>query len=227
MPTINPNALVIIDMGLGFMPASEGTRLNVEGCGELAVPGGERLVKPINKLTRVALETGAYVAGTRDAHKLGTAHFSDEPNYRNTWPVHCVEGTPGFEYHPDLMIADSPLVGHFLKGQKIATSPEDDDSYTGALAINEYGERLPDVMRQRGVRNVYLAGVALGDGDEYKLCVDSTAFDLLRDGFNVHVIEDAVEAVLPENRALCFRNLGKAGISLVTADEAIAAFHNR
>lgn len=220
-------ALLIIDMQRGFMPASEGDRLSLPGFGELPVTGGELLIPHINELTVAfnGLHLGR-VESTRDAHPRVTAHFSDEPDYESTWPAHCIFGTPGSELHPDLLIRKQGLSVDYLKGMEACLSPEDDDSYSGALARSPYtGKTLPEGLRDNGINHVTITGVALGDGAEHKLCVDSTAVDLYELGFDVTVVTDATEAVLPGNKELCFRNLGDMGIRLATTKEVLSYVH--
>lgn len=226
---LTKRALVIVDTQRGFIPETEGTRLGLAGFGELGVPGGEDIIDRINDLTRaLAVSVENLIATTQDWHpapgEVTTAHFSDTPNYVDTWPVHCVGDTPGAELHPDLLVAQQPtLAEQFIKGDTVCASPADDDSYTGALAYNpETGTLLPDWLKAGDPDVVYVAGLALGDGAEHPLCVDSTARDLKKKGFEVALVTDAVEAVLPENRNLCFHNLGALGIRLVTTAEAIA-----
>ncbi|MEO7904303.1 MAG: hypothetical protein ABIR91_00755, partial [Candidatus Saccharimonadales bacterium] len=92
---------IIVDAQRGFMPATEGERLRMAGFGELGVDGGENIVAPLNRLTVAFGKLGAAIATTQDFHPATTAHFADEPNFVNTWPVHCVAGTPGSQLHPD------------------------------------------------------------------------------------------------------------------------------
>ena len=216
-------ALVIVDTQRGFMPAEEGVRLAQEGFGELGVPGGNAVVAPINELTHAFRADMRTIATTQDWHPAKTAHFSEEPNYVNTWPVHCVGGTPGAELHPDLTVAKyDSIATRFIKGDVAATSPEDDTSYTGALAYNpKTGEKLPDYLKRLNIVTAVVVGLALGDGKENKLCIDSTAVDLQEAGFNVTLVTDATEAVLPQNRELCFKNLGERGIRLATTAEIL------
>ncbi|RYF28484.1 MAG: isochorismatase family protein [Chloroflexi bacterium] len=116
----------------------------------------------------------------------------------------------------------------FMPASEACLSPEDDTSYTGALAYDPTtGLLLPDWLRQNNRDTTYVAGVALGDGDEHMLCVDSTAIDLHRQGFNVTLVSDATEAVMPANRELCLRNLAARGISIVTTEQAIAAVRGK
>ena len=218
------NSLIIVDVQRGFMPASEGDRLKVDGFGELGVQGGEAIVTRVNALTRaIGQSANSLIATTQDWHPTSTAHFSSEPNYIGTWPVHCVGNTPGAELHPDLIVATQPEIAtRFIKGDLACESPADDTSYTGALAYNPITkETLPDYLRSHEPSNVYVTGLALGDGDKHPLCVDSTARDLSRDGFNITLITDATEAVFPDNRERCFRNLAREGIRLITTEQAL------
>lgn len=222
MENMPKQALIIVDAQRGFMPATEGERLHIEGFGELGVEGGDLIVDKINRLSEKFARHILPIATTQDYHPTHTAHFSDEPNFINTWPVHCVGGTPGAELHPDLRVATDIAAEHFIKGDVACTSPEDDTSYTGALAYQPAtGITLQNWLQQQHARNVYVTGLALGDGDQNKLCVDSTAVDLHDQGFEVTLITDATEAVLTENRKLCFRNLGARGIHLATTADVL------
>lgn len=206
------NALIAVDVQNDFID------------GSLAVGGSEAIIEKLNRLT-LALSQNAsnLIATTQDWHPGQTAHFADQPNFVNTWPVHCVGGTPGAELRPDLLVARQPdLATRFIKGDVACTSPEDDTSYTGALAYDPItGTTLPEFLRRHNPDTVYVAGLALGDGDQHPLCVDSTARDLHDDGFNIALVTDATETVLPENRELCFRNMARRGIRLLTTDEAV------
>lgn len=224
-------AFVIVDAQRGFMQASEGERLELPGFGELGVEGGQAIVEPINRLTAAFRRNRFPIATTQDWHPRQTAHFSSDPNFVNTWPVHCVAGTPGAELHPDLIVAQTPEAAtRFIKGDIACSSPEDDTSYTGALAYNPQTNHHVDLttwLTNNHVNDVYVAGLALGDGDEHPLCVDSTAADLQQLGFDVKLVTSAVEAVIPENREICFRNLGNRGVALVTLSEALDAIDQK
>lgn len=216
-------ALGIIDMGRGFMPAEEGERLGLPGFGELTVPDGHLIIPALNELTVAFDEQGEIVFTTGDSHKEGTAHVSEDPNFVDTWPAHCMEGTPGAELHPDL-IAGQGIALHFIKGDVVAATPADDDSYTATLAHGPHGEngadiKVPDYLRAHDVTRVVLGGVALGDGDQHPLCVDSSARRFHDQGFEVTVLTDASREIVPENRELCFRNLEAMGVQLATVEE--------
>jgi nicotinamidase/pyrazinamidase len=225
--TTNREALIIVDAQRCFMPEAEGERLGVEGFGELAVNGGEAVVEPINQLTHAFRHDMRPIKYTRDQHPAETAHFSPTPNFVNTWPAHGRAGTPGGELHPELLIAQHHIIAEgFVKGDVVAATPAEDTSYTGALAHNDKGQLLPDVLRQQRVNQVFVTGLALGDGAENKLCVDSTAVDLLEQGFEVTVVTDAVEAVLGPNRDICLRKMGALGIKLATTQEVLATLES-
>ncbi len=234
-------ALVIVDAQRGFMPAEEGERLGVAGFGELPVPNGQSIVRPINGMTGIFLDHGMPIATTQDNHPEETAHFSAEPNFIDTWPAHCIAGTPGAELHPELLAATHQRVAHFVKGDVSAKTPENDDSYTGVLAhrfdfepifglpkpdaeshpaLESIREMLPDYLRKLNAMSAYVCGLTVGK--ERPLCVDSTAIDLKKQGFEVTVVTDAVEAVVPEDFDACMQNLGDLGIRLMNSHEVVA-----
>lgn len=206
-------ALVVVDMQNDFIS------------GSLAVEGADKVIERINRLTEALSRNAAnLIATTQDWHPAETAHFSTEPNFVNTWPEHCVAGTVGAELHPDLLLAKQPeLSTRFIKGDTACQSPEDDTSYTGVLAYRPAsGEKLPDFLHRHSPETIYVAGLALGDGDKYPLCVDSTARDLHNDGFDVVLVTDAAEAVLPKNRQACLNNMASLGIKLMTTKDVVS-----
>ena len=211
MKTQERRALAVIDAQVDFIN------------GSLAVPGGERNIDKINQATRAYGRAALPIATTQDWHPKHTAHFANEPNYVDTWPVHCVAGSAGAELYPDLDVSQHhALATRFIKGVEACQSPADDNSYTGALARNsETGLFLPEWLKQHQIEEVDVLGYAIGDGDEHPLCVDSTARDLQKLGFRVNVITDVVEEVLPENRAKCFKSLGEKGIRLITLEQLL------
>jgi nicotinamidase/pyrazinamidase len=155
-------ALIVVDVQNDFCPG-----------GALAVERGDEVVAPLNRLIAEFLERGEPVYKSRDWHPARTKHFTD---YGGTWPVHCVQGTRGAEFHPEL--SDDPRVEVVSKGEG------DEDSYS---AFD--GTALAEELRRRGVREVWVGGLAT----DY--CVKNTVLDALRRGFRVRAVADAMRAV--------------------------------
>lgn len=197
------NCLIIVDVQNDFCPG-----------GALPVPGGDQVVPVINRLM------GRFdrVVATQDWHP--PEHLSFAANHpgrkpgdviqlagleQMLWPVHCVQGTPGAEFHPDL--DRSGIQAVFRKGM----DPEI-DSYSGFF---DNGRRrstgLEDYLRREGVDEVYICGLAT----DY--CVRWTALDAVRLGFRTYVIEDACRGVelRPGDVAAALDQMRQAGVQVV------------
>jgi nicotinamidase/pyrazinamidase len=170
------DALLIVDFQNDFSPG-----------GALPVAEGDQIAVPINRL----LDSFDLVIATRDWHPPNHGSFvgvevdpalwrgKDPPSI---WPVHTVQGTPGAELHPAL---DQEKVDVVIdKGQ--------DPNSQGYSGFQE--TRLEDLLRERGVDRLYVAGLAT----DY--CVKSSVLDARRLGFDVTVIEDAVRGVDVQRR---------------------------
>ena len=168
--TIDParDALVVVDLQNDFCPG-----------GALGVRGGDAIVPVVNRYLERFDSAGASVFLTRDWHPPVTRHFQA---YGGIWPPHCVQGTPGAAFHPGL----APPVGAVILSKGM--DPEQ-DSYSAFQAEDRSGRRLPAVLAERGVRRLYVGGLAT----DY--CVRATVLDALREGFQVVVLADAIGAV--------------------------------
>ena len=155
-------ALIVVDVQNDFCPG-----------GSLAVEHGDEVVAPLNRLMREFLGRGEPVYKSRDWHPRTTKHFAE---LGGTWPVHCVQDTRGAEFHEDLL--DDPRVEVVSKGLG------DEDSYS---AFD--GTTLAEDLRRRGVREVWVGGLAT----DY--CVKNTVLDALREGFRVRAVGEAMRAV--------------------------------
>src|SRR5436853_1738842 len=156
-------ALIVVDVQNDFCPG-----------GSLPVAHGDEVVAPLNQLIREFLGRGEPVFKTRDWHPAKTKHFAA---YGGAWPVHCVQGTRGAEFHPDLM--DDPRVTIISKG-----IDESADGYSGFDGTN-----LAQLLRDGGVEELWIGGLAT----DY--CVKHTVLDALRQGFEVKALADAMRAV--------------------------------
>ena len=189
-------ALVIVDMQNDF---SEG--------GSLAVVGGAAVAAAItDHLAALARDYDAIVA-TRDRHRDPGAHFSAEPDYTDSWPPHCVVGTPGAELHPAL--DTSRIEEIFDKGEYAA-------AYSGFEGVSSDGMSLADWLRAHDVGEIDLAGVAT----DY--CVRASTLDALREGFAVRVLDDLIAGVADDSSARAREEMRAAGAELVNSGLAAA-----
>ncbi len=159
MTLTDSDALIIVDVQNDFCPG-----------GALPVLGGEGVVRVINPLQ---MKFGKLYF-TRDWHPQDHCSFSDEPAYTDqSWPVHCVQGTPGAEFAPGLDAGRITRV--FRKG----TRPEV-DSYSGLFDNGRrHSTGLAEWLREQGVTRVTVCGIAT----DY--CVKFTALDAVAEGFDV------------------------------------------
>ncbi len=165
--------------------------------GSLAVQGGAAVAAAISRHLRdVSYD---HVVATRDHHVQPGAHFSETPDYRDTWPPHCVAGTPGASFHPDLDVA--PVEAVFDKGRFTA-------AYSGFEGAEPGGAALADWLAARGVDEVEIAGLTT----DY--CVRSTALDAVRVGLRVTVLTGLCAAVARETSARAMVELREAGVTI-------------
>jgi nicotinamidase/pyrazinamidase len=147
--------------------------------GALAVPDGNRVIAPLNRYVEQAVAGRAPIYASRDWHPAVTGHFAP---YGGTWPVHCVQETPGASFHPQLRLPDDAVV--VTKG--------DDPGLPGYSAFDGRvpgGASLAADLRARGITGLYVGGLAT----DY--CVKHTVLDGLAAGFHVAVLEDAIAGV--------------------------------
>lgn len=178
-------ALIVVDVQNDFC----------EG-GSLAVVGGAQVAADVAEL----IATGVYpiVVATRDHHIDPGTHFSDEPDFVDSWPRHCVVGTPGAELHAPLTA--SMFAETFFKGEFEA-------AYSGFEGASAAGAGLADWLRDAGVDGVDVCGIATDH------CVRATALDAAREGFAVRVIEGLTAAVSTDHLPTVHREWSEAGVS--------------
>ncbi len=187
-------ALIIVDVQNDFC----------EG-GSLAVAGGTEVAAAITQHVREHGDDYVAVAGTRDWHIDPGAHFSEDPDFVDSWPAHCVVGSGGAQSHPALETA--AVQAWFTKGEHAA-------AYSGFEgATDEDGERvgLTDWLRRRGVDAVDVVGIATDH------CVRATAVDAVQQGFHTRVLLDLTAGVAPVTTEAALTQLREAGAELVGA----------
>jgi nicotinamidase/pyrazinamidase len=185
MSNDNKKALIVVDVQNDFCPG-----------GSLAVANGDEVVVPLNQLIKDFLDRGEPVYKTRDWHPAQTKHFQI---YGGVWPVHCVQGTHGAEFHRDL--SNDPRINVISKG-----IDESADGYSGFDGTN-----LAELLREEGVTEVWVGGLAT----DY--CVKHTVLDALKEGFEVKALADAMRAVNinPDDGAKAIGEMRDAGAEIV------------
>src|SRR5437660_8206659 len=173
-------ALIIVDVQNDFC----------EG-GSLAVTGGAEVARRITDLLARPHDY-AHVVATKDFHIDPGEHFSEHPDFAASWPRHCVVGTDGADFHPDFDPAAVEAV--FKKGHYSA-------AYSGFEGTDEAGTTLADWLRQRGVDEVDIVGIAT----DY--CVRATAADAAEAGFATRVLLDLTAGVAPDSTAKAVEDL--------------------
>jgi nicotinamidase/pyrazinamidase len=187
------HALLIIDVQNDF----------TEG-GALGVAGGAAVAAGITELLHGGHDYDLVVA-SRDWHDGDTdngGHFATDaaPDFTVTWPVHCVAGSPGAEYHPAL--DTSAIEVHVRKGQG-------KPAYSAFEGTTEDGRSLAEVLAERGITDLDVVGIAT----DY--CVRASALDALESGERVRVLTDLVAGVAPETSAAALEEFRAVGVETV------------
>jgi nicotinamidase/pyrazinamidase len=149
--------------------------------GSLFVTDAERVIAEVNRHVIRAVSAGAPVVYTQDWHPETTPHFEKDGGI---WPVHCVAGTWGAEFHPRLVVA----------GPGVRKGSNGEDGYSGfTMRDPETGEETPtelhEMLQSRRVTSVVVVGLAL----DY--CVKSTTLDAVELGYDVSMPSAATAAV--------------------------------
>ncbi|GAA0532003.1 nicotinamidase [Paractinoplanes ferrugineus] len=164
-------ALIIVDVQNDFC----------EG-GSLAVTGGAAVAASISEILQAESGRWDHVVATKDWHIDPGNHFSDHPDYRDTWPAHCVVGSGGADFHPSLVTDRVEEIFH--KGEHKA-------AYSGFEGHAHDGAGLADWLRAREVTEVDVVGIATDH------CVRATALDARAAGFGTTVLLDLTAGVAP------------------------------
>ncbi len=169
--------------------------------GSLAVAGGAAVARAITEHAGQGLEQAQYacVVATRDHHVDPGAHFSDTPDFTDTWPRHCVVGTDGVQLHREL--DRGVLKAVFDKGEHAA-------AYSGFEGTSD-GVRLADWFAEHGVDSVDVVGIAADH------CVRATALDAVAAGLTTRVLLPLTVGVAPASTAAALAQLAAAGVQLV------------
>jgi nicotinamidase/pyrazinamidase len=173
--------------------------------GALGVEGGAAVAEGLTDYLREHADDYAVIVASRDWHDPDNdngGHFATqaEPDFVETWPVHCVAGTPGADYHPALDTA--PVGYHVHKGQG-------EPAYSLFEGRTQSGTTVHEILEEHGIHTIDVAGIAT----DY--CVRASALDALAHGQRVRVLTSLVAGVAPESSEAALAELAEAGAELV------------
>lgn len=184
-------ALIIADVQNDFC---EGGSLAVAGGASVAAGISQVLAKPEPQRPH-----WDHVVATKDNHVDPAAHFSEAPDYVDSWPVHCVAGTAGAEFHAALDTDQVEAV--FTKGE-YAAAYSGFDGRAGGIGLAAW-------LRMRHVSEVDIVGLTTDH------CVLATALDAAREGFAATVLLDLTAGVSPDTTEAALAKMRSAGVTLV------------
>jgi nicotinamidase/pyrazinamidase len=212
---LDVRALIIVDVQNDFC----------EG-GSLAVPGGSEVARSVSRYLAAGESPGraagaddttsqastsqastgdgdvdgySHVVASRDYHRDPGGHFSSHPDFAMSWPPHCVIGTAGADFHPDLDTSHIETV--FSKGEHEA-------AYSAFEGTDDAGIPLGNWLREHGVTSVDVAGIAT----DY--CVQATAIDAAGQGFGTRVLLGLTAGVDPATTREALDRMRAAGVEL-------------
>ena len=187
-------ALIVVDVQNDFC----------EG-GSLAVKGGARVAADIAEVLHHWVVKDpkapdyAHVVATKDHHIDPGSHWSDDPDFEHSWPVHCKVGTDGEAFHPNL--DPQPFDAVFRKGEHAA-------AYSGFEGSDSAGTSLADWLRSHEVSRVDVCGIATDH------CVRATALDAVGNGFSTRLLLDLCAGVAPESTERALTEMRDAGVEV-------------
>ncbi len=167
--------------------------------GALAVSGGDEVARRITAYLRARAGDYAVIVASRDWHDAdhdNGGHFHPEPDFVDSWPVHCVSGTAGAEYDPELDTA--AVTHHVKKGQGIP-------AYSLFEGTTDDGERVSELIERHGILDVDVVGLATDH------CVRASALDALAHGRRVRILSDLVAGVGAASSSAALAELQGAG----------------
>jgi nicotinamidase/pyrazinamidase len=185
-------ALIVVDVQNDFC----------EG-GSLPVTGGAQVAHDIAEILHhwtirdPKAPDYAHVVATKDHHIDPGSHWSAEPDFVDSWPVHCRVGTDGEAFHPNL--DPQPFDAIFHKGDHAA-------AYSGFEGRTTDGHRLSDWLKEREVTDVDVCGIATDH------CVRATALDAVSNGFAVRLLPHLCAGVAPESTEKALEEMAAAGV---------------
>ncbi|MCI2186589.1 isochorismatase family protein [Bifidobacterium tibiigranuli] len=197
-------ALIVVDVQPTFC----------EG-GELGVQGGNAVAERIAAFVSEHRGDYDYMATTQDWHIEPGVHFSEHPDFVDSWPPHGRASTTNAQLHPAIAALD--IAHHFKKGQYSAAYSgfEGIEDNTDAIpsrdevkAQEQAGHTLANALKAAGIDHVDVVGIAESH------CVKATALDAKQLGYEVTVFSDLTVPVSPESGEAARAQMRKAGVEL-------------
>jgi nicotinamidase/pyrazinamidase len=174
--------------------------------GALACQGGALVAKNITDYLKSNKSNYDYVIASRDWHTPNDSnggHFpapGNEPDFVNNWPLHCIAGESGSDYHPNL---DASLIDiHIKKGQG-------QHGYSIFEGTTDSGERIQDLIQRLGITDVDVVGIAT----DY--CVRASSLDAKNEGLRVRVITSLTTGVAAQSTESAIDEMVDQGIEVV------------
>jgi nicotinamidase/pyrazinamidase len=191
------DTLIVVDVQNDFCPG-----------GALPVKDGDQVVPFLNRYIDQFIAADLPIFATRDWHPAKTSHFNTGGG---PWPPHCIQGSKGAQFHPDLKLPSDTIIVSAGMGS-------DEDGYSGFLGIDDRGVKLVDLLRQRGVERLFVGGLAT----DY--CVKHTVLDGLRERFKVVLLRDSVRGVnlKPRDSEDAIAEMLYAGVEIATDLQQVA-----
>lgn len=171
--------------------------------GALGVAGGDAVAERISRYLVTHAEEYDIIVASRDWHHAdhdNGGHFHPEPDFVDTWPVHCVSGTEGAEYDPAFDTAS--VTHHVKKGQG-------EPAYSLFEGTTDDGAKVSDLLTEHGILEVDVAGIAT----DY--CVRASALDAIAHGRRVRVITNLIAGVAADSSDAALAEVAHAGAELV------------
>lgn len=189
--TLTSRALLVVDVQNDFC----------EG-GSLADAGGAEVAQRITAWMAQHPDRYAAIVATADWHEDPGAHFATEPDYVDTWPVHCRAGSTGAAFHP-------AVAGVVERADAVVRKGRDAAAYSGFEGVTDDGTDLRHWLAARHVEAVDIVGIATDH------CVRATALDAVAAGLRTRVLLDLTAGVAPDTTARALRQMQDAGVELV------------
>lgn len=175
--------------------------------GALGVEGGDAVAGRITAFLASHADDYEIVVASRDWHHGDDdngGHFSDAPDFIDTWPVHCVAGTPGAEY--DDRFDTARVTHHLKKGQG-------KPAYSLFEGVGDDGRTATQLLDEHGILDIDIAGIAT----DY--CVRASALDAIAAGRHVRILTDLIAGVHPDSSAKALAEIAHAGGELLSAEQ--------